>query len=100
MTHDEMFKVMMWLIGGLFSMLVGVSIYYLKKMVEHIEFLGDGQNEIRNSLTRIEVDVTHIRTNYENLSRRTDEIHSTVHEHSVKIARLEARNESKHKETA
>lgn len=101
MQYEELFRLMMYAISGLFSALVGIIIYYLKKMVEKVEFLGDGQDEIKSSLVRIETDMVNIKNNYSNLSAKTEGLSMTVNEHSVKIAKLEARVENQnHKESA
>ena len=100
MPYEELFKLMMYAISFLFSALVGIIIYYLKQMIEKVEFLGNGQDEIKSSLVRIETDMVNIKNNYTNLSARTESLAVTVNEHSVKIAKLEARVENKHKETA
>lgn len=80
-----------------FTYIVGIGVsafmsilgYYVKETLSMIKVFGKGQEDIKNSLTRIETDLLNMKDNYSILSKRTDNITNTLHEQGIKIAKLE-----------
>lgn len=80
---------LVYIVGVGFSIFMSVVGYYIKETLSTIKVFGKGQEEIKNSLIRIETDLLNMKDNYSVLTKRTDNITTVLHEQGIKIAKLE-----------
>ena len=86
LTNDSL---VLYMGGTAIAIMISIIGYYVKETLSTIKVLGNGQDEIKESLVRIETDMVNVKENYSNLIKKTDSLTDTVHEHGIKIAKLE-----------